>query len=420
MNQPALSVMLSYQSADARHVDLLHDEIALRGMRVLRDQATFGHGRRLDGEMAESVRSCDAFLIYLTPNSLYQHLPPDGPRPALDDEFLPALQRRRDHLAGLRAAGMTDPAAVRPVVIPICHGLGEPRSEAPRRVHQATGEDISSLWSRAIDQATEGVTRREAAEIALDTLRSLLPPSKGAAIPDDPIEVTIATRGQVAPPGKLAVDGIRLLGGPDRRAGTPEDWRRFLAALRDLESTLAAHTPVRRIRFIPRTHLSGAIATGRVFNQAAQWSVSVVGRHGVASAAPTDEGEILFDWDDGARDSRTALVEIDLLGHPVFSLANNLARTLDPRPRGRLQIRRLGEGDLSPQEVERTSAAIAALIRRHVAQKGLRRLKLMYAGPADLAILLGHRLTGMEIEIQLYERDGERYVESLLLPADLP
>jgi hypothetical protein len=323
-------------------------------------------------------------------------------------------------MAGLRAAGLTDPALARPVLIPICHGLGDPRSEAPSRVHEATGEDISSLWSPVIDQATGGITQPEAARIAAFTLRSLLPEGKGTKAFEDPVQVTIATRGQAAPPGGLVVDGIRLLSGLERRPGAAEDWLRFLAALQDLESTLGSYSSFRQIHFIPRTHLSGAIATGRVFNQAARWSVSVEGRHGVARATATEPGDLLSEWDEGARESHTALVEIDLLGHAVFSMASQVARCLDHRPRGRLQMRRTGEGEMSPREVERSAADAAVSIRRHVAQKRLRRLEMMYAVPADLAILLGHRLTGMEIEIQLYERAGDRYVESLLLPADLP
>src|SRR5258708_28933243 len=113
-------------------------ELALRGLDVIHDRCTFQVGGRIPSQMADGVERCDALVIYLTRNSLYLDSP-GAPRPAIDGEFVPAMRRRRRELARHPDG---PPSAVRPVVVPITHGLGDPRSEAPDVVRRETGEDI--------------------------------------------------------------------------------------------------------------------------------------------------------------------------------------------------------------------------------------------------------------------------------------
>jgi hypothetical protein len=129
----SLVALVSYQAADLVSAQLLHKELSLRGLRVIRDRDAFLDGRRIEFEMGEAVARCDAVVAYLTPNSLYLSQPPGNPRAALDFELIPAMQRRRDHLADLRSRGIGDTSVVRPVVVPVVFGLGNPRTDRDDR-----------------------------------------------------------------------------------------------------------------------------------------------------------------------------------------------------------------------------------------------------------------------------------------------
>ncbi len=191
-----LTSMVSYSWNDASAADLLHEELALRGLKVFHDRCTFASGSRIGQSMADAVDKCDAFIAYLTPSSLYETSPVGARRPALDEEFLPVMNR----LA--RARGIAPPLTpVRPVVLALTHGLGDPRKEAPDRVRKATGRDISSLWTPiSLDQTTTSITQREAAVAAAGVLRALLPPGGGPPEVAEPVELVVVTRGEGQPP----------------------------------------------------------------------------------------------------------------------------------------------------------------------------------------------------------------------------
>ncbi len=411
--------MISYQSKDIAAAELLHEELALRGFVVVHDQCSFLSGRRIALEMGSGVDRCDVFIAYLTPNSLYLETSPGLPRPAVDDEFLPAMQRRRDQGTASRS-GSAATAQVRPiVVIPLTHGLGDPRREGPEVVRRATGEDISSLWSPAIDQSAATLTQADAARVACEALRSVLTPGTGSL--DQVIQMTVATRGAEQAPQGLSVDATMILGGEDRRPGAALDWNRYIVGIQDIERTLAAYTIGRRLQLNAKAHLTGAIALGRVFNQVTGWKLEVVGRHdSVSPTDATDHPDIRVVWDQGSAGAREITVEVDLLGHPVTSMATELVRALETPPAGRLQITRTTADELSPSDIASMAAAAASHIRLIVSRERPAGIHLMCAAPVEFAVLLGHRMTALDANIQLYERDGATYVPSLLLSATIP
>jgi hypothetical protein len=404
-----LIALISYQWNDSVAAEFIHEELALRGFKVIHDRCTFLHGSRLPTNMADAVARCDVFVAYLTRSSLYLEAPTSAPRPAVDDEFLPAMQRRRRSLA--------DGGAARPVVAAITHGLGDPRSEAPTVVRETTGEDISSLWNMALDQSTEHITQLEAADLASRVLSALLAPASGQ---DQEIVVTVVTRGTGQPSTFLTVDATSTLGGAEHRPGDPQDWRRYFQALRDIESALAAWGPARRLRIDPRTHLTGAVTIGRVFNQSGHWDLQVVGRAGTAGlsdAAAHDQLAVTWERIGAGHDMA---IHIDLLGHPVSELATQLARSLPPLA-GRLDIaRRDPTGNLTSTDVSDMANVAASAIRRAVTDTRAQNLHLFVASPAEFAVLLGHRMTALHADLHLYERTGDSYVPTLLIPAATP
>ena len=179
--------MISYQWTDSAAAELLHEELALRGLVVYHDRCTFPAGSRIGTNMDVAVASSDGFVAYLTPHSLYEDARAGTARPAIDSEFKPAM----DRFAKSRARG----EAARPVIIPLTHGLGDPRNEAPERVRRATGKDISTLWSPVVlDQDTDSITESEAAAVGKSLLAGLLVPGGDGEDGPGPLDVLVVTR----------------------------------------------------------------------------------------------------------------------------------------------------------------------------------------------------------------------------------
>ena len=63
--------MISYSRIDAAAAELLHDELALRRFDVVHDRYSFTEGSRIPADMTTGVETCDLFVPYLTPSSLY-------------------------------------------------------------------------------------------------------------------------------------------------------------------------------------------------------------------------------------------------------------------------------------------------------------------------------------------------------------
>jgi SMODS-associated and fused to various effectors sensor domain/TIR domain len=407
-----LTTMISYQWADASAAELIHEELALRGLVVYHDRCNFLTGSRIGTNMDEAVARCDGFVAYLTPNSLYESSSPGSPRPAIDAEFKPAMDR-------FARAQAIDNGTRRPVIVPLTHGLGDPRTEAPERVRRATGKDISSLWAPVIlDQSTAAISEIEAASVGRALLEALLvpgvdPPTK------DPLEMLVVTRGEGQSPSFLSIDGTNLFGGVTNRPGESGSWNRYLVGLQDAQIALARWTQRRQITLRIRAHLSAAFAFGRVFNQAAGWRLDIEGRHG--RVTPSDQTEhdglkISLDKGGGVGDLS---VEIDLLDVQVSDLASGVLMNLDEPIANRLCIWREGQqSDLLPNDVASMASSAAIHIRDSVFTLRPSRTHLFCASPVEFAALLGSRMTSLHTEIHLYERDGDHYVPSLVIPAN--
>ena len=195
-----MSAMISYQSRDRAAAELLHEELALRGFVVVHDQCTFLSGSRIATEMQLGVENCDAFVAYLTPESLYLDAQPGDPRPALDEEFRPAMDRRREP----RPAGQ-GPC---PVVLPVPKRLGT-RSEAADTVFAQTGESIGALWMKGARPDDEELSQAEAAAIAREAVQATLRPNQRYV--EEPVPLIFVTRGNSQPPRFEVVEVLRPL-----------------------------------------------------------------------------------------------------------------------------------------------------------------------------------------------------------------
>ncbi len=406
MNEP-ITAMVSYNWDDSAAAELLHEELALRGLTVFHDRCTFPAGLRIAPSMAEAVASCDSFVAYLTPSSLYKNNREGDPRPAIDEELLPVM----DRVLHTKAAGSTAP-----IIVPITHGLGDPRTEAPERVRAATGRDISSLWNPVtLDQSTPMITQPEAAAVAAKILDALISRAE-SDLTNDGAEITVVTRGEGQPPSWLTVDATSTLGGTAPRPGEPVEWLRLAAGLSDIQGALAGTTSNRDIHLTAKTHLTGGLLTGRTFHQAAGWRPTVQGRHGSVKPATSSSASVLQVGTDLGAVGGTLAVEIDVLGLGVSAIAAATIASLGLPVDSRLAFWRNGKEDLTPEEIEGSARHVADEIRALVHDRRPSVVHVFCASPVELAVLVGHQLTSLHAPIHLYERDGDRYWPSLVLP----
>lgn len=395
--------MISYAWHDASAAELLHDEFALRGFQVIHDRYSFTEGSRIPTNMADAVETCDVFVAYLTPHSLYLDRAPDSNRPALLGELLPALQRRRGNLS----PGRVDT----PIILPLAHDLGD-RGEASKTLHDATGEDFGSLWrGEWLDQTTPHITQWEAANAADQALRALLTREP----PEGPITLHIVTRGPTPPPHRFTIDGTRLLG-IARRPGTPTDWSRFWAALRTLSDGLQTQAGGGTIRIHPACHLTAAFAVGRTFHQAGRWVPTISTRLGDATPASSSLGIDLTGGFDQYSESGDLLIDIDLVGHNVAAAASRLAQNI--KLGGRISLRRRSADDLTADDVAQMARYVADQARAANARIRPTRIHLALSTPAAFVVLLGYHMTSLQSDIITYEDDASSYTETLTLPHD--
>ncbi len=409
--------MVSYQTSAFEASELLHEELALRGFSVFHDKCSFPLGIRIERNMSDAVRLCHVFVGYLTESALYPNSLEGSRRPVLDAEFKPIMERWRD----ASSAGKSVDVGPRPVVLILTHGLGDPRTEAPERIRKATGEDISSLWNPiTLDQTTSGISQPEAAAAAACVLGAIFAPG-GVSATDQPIDLSVVTRGQGQPLAFLTVDATALVGGPASRSGDPSSWIRYLAGISDLQVALAKWSRNRHLRIMANAHISACIALGRVFNQAAGWQLTVVGRFGESNFRayphPDSRLAIVTDLVGGPGD---ITVEIDLVGAGVTRMATEQIAAFDQSPRGRLQIHLKGSEELKPEQIAAAAAESARHIRRFVADLRPERAHVFCASPADFAVLMSSRLTSLHTDLCLYERHDGSYVSSIVIPRSLP
>ncbi|MYB74587.1 MAG: toll/interleukin-1 receptor domain-containing protein [Acidimicrobiia bacterium] len=397
--------MISYSWHDADAAELLHDEFALRGFKVIHDQHSFTDGSRILANMDEAVNECDVFIPYLTPHSLYLNQPAGQARPALRGELLPALRRRRHNLN----PGTTDS----PIIIPLAHGLGD-RDEAAEIIRLHTGENIASLWCIWLDQAADSITQLDAANVANRAFEAVNRDQGSPTV----TELHVATRGTNPPDIRLTLNATRLLGG-DRQAGQRADWSRFYDAVRGVVAILDRFNGESSIRVDLRCHISAALAVGRILHQATRWSPTFASRHGDALPAATDSGFELSGGFDQYSESGDLIVDIDLLGHDVAAKTDELASRLPPAG-GRISLIRQESDDLSPVQIACLARWTANLIRQAHGVLLPNAIHFTQAVPAAFAALLGHHLTALNANLTSYELQDDCYVAVLTLPPTTP
>jgi len=354
--------------------------------------------------MRKSVDDCDVFIPLLTKHSLYLDRGSDQPQPAVQ-ELKKALDRRRREVN----------SHIRLIIVWVSCGLGD-RENAARIVREATGEDLSGLWTVGPSNDTGMLSHEEAGRVAEAAFRAHM----GRLEIDRPVSIAVGTRGNVRSSRPVVVDGRRLLSGRRRKPGSEGDWRRFHRALEFVVAQLEEVGLAGDVDVELSCHLSAAFATGRAFHQASAWRPVFRSSRNLDQLVPAKEGSMggLAGGFERLREQGALVVDIDLIGHNVAQGTNDLIRRTIDQLGGRgswvVEPSRL----VASEEMAKWARWIGHRIRKASAEIRPSGIHILLATPVEFAAALGHHMTALGADTVLYEYSGG-YRPSLHLAEDV-
>jgi SMODS-associated and fused to various effectors sensor domain/TIR domain len=385
-------------SRHTRTALLLTEELRLRGFATFRDFDSMQHGHRIESDIEEGLARADAVIFDVTEEALASEA-------VVEVEFKPTMRRAR-----------SGP----PLALAVCRGLGS----TPAEVHENTWARLTTpfdaTWTMVLPGPTDPDVPIDTADAALAARRALagvFRPGRGPEV--GRWNIHVATHGHPSFGPELTVDATNLVGGNERRTGTPEDWSRIWRALCDLERVLAGHGTRRAITLTAYAHLTAAVAVGFAFRRTKGWDLCVEagGRDDCQQSELLAHDDLTVSVDPGSLNGRVMVVEIDLLGHGIEPAVERALRGGQP-PRARLLVRRReNHARIELSEFGAMAAATAHEIKRQQRRLGVTELRFFLAAPLPFAVLLGAELNAAGAQVQLHEFDGHNYHPSLTLDA---
>jgi len=193
----------------------------------------------------------------------------------------------------------------------------------------------------------------------------------------------------------------------------PSTWNTaVLGELRETKDWILKHRETRRIVLSGNRRLSASLAIGSVLSAVAGFSIDMIYRDGLVWAT------------DAHADAETAPYPLTSVEPPQLmkaerlavsvSIIHNIGTEVDSslKERGLTDVSTLhirGEQPItSPQQANLAVRGIKTLICDALSKTGARQLDLFFAGPAFLALFLGHRLNAT-IWVQCHERIAPGY-----------
>lgn len=380
--------------ADIESIARLVIELRLRGFVTFRDAEAMPPAGGIEAVIRAELARSTVFVPYLTPDSLESD-------PVVDLEFHTAAELRR--LQGS------------PVVLPVARNLGTDRNKLTTATWARLQHDFSAQWNTFPGPGDGPLDLADAAAHANNALRASF--AEGAGPADGCWELGLATRGERPPPTQLTVDATGLVGGPDARAGSLEDWERIFAGLCDLKRALTAHGRRRRILLRPACHLSAALAVGWVFRRAAGWRLEVAHEDVECRSSDTLEHPgLVVTRDYGAFSARGGrlVVCIDLVPRGI---RDSVIRAQAAAPRAVLSISAAdGSLRIPVDELGAMAGAAAAAIKDLRGETHAEEVALYLASPAPFAALLGAEFGALGCPLLLHEHDNATYQPSIVIP----
>ncbi|MEI2577352.1 CD-NTase-associated endodeoxyribonuclease Cap4 [Scytonema sp. PRP1] len=232
------------------------------------------------------------------------------------------------------------------------------------------------------------ITRKE-----LETkLREKISPSQLPALRPILIYTAIASENNPEHHG-LCFDWASFSGGETRAIALSQQWNHLLIELQDTRSWIEKYRNTKRIRLAGNRRLAACLAIGSVFSAVRGYAIEMEYRGEVwaTDAHPTQETPVypLAHQIIGGTGTRL-VVSIGILRDIIPEVEVNLEKyglTGEPL----LHIR--GEQPItSPQHANNAVGSIKKLIVNNLVCIGGKEIHLFFAGPAHLALFLGHRL----------------------------
>ncbi|MEJ7785799.1 MAG: SAVED domain-containing protein [Solirubrobacteraceae bacterium] len=384
--------LISYAHADGHEsVDVLAQELRLRGIRVVRDIQSFRAGRALDGEMRDAT-DADLVVGHLGPAALESTA-------VMKQELGPALHGHLRH--------------ERPVVVLVPHGIGADRAEVDATIAGRLPYSHQATWALAPEPTGTPLTATFAANAARASLASLYGVGRGLA--DGRWSILLLTRGIPRHGDGLVIDATELVGGATRRPGCASNWTRIKAAIGDLALTLGRHGSRRAITLTSNAHSTAGVLAGHAFNRAAGWDLNVISPAGTSTPSGRRALDGISEVSiDGPPDDRRLFVGIDLAGRGVAAAIDDLCAIEGGRPGHELLYERTDAAtDMTAAQMADAAAAIGTAIKSAVDGYHPERIDLFIAAPAPVAVLLGSELATLGLPIVLWEHRDSHYVHAV-------
>ena len=251
-----------------------------------------------------------------------------------------------------------------------------------------------------------------------ERLRGLLLPAQPTVAP---VRMHTTTTGE--PPAalrELIFSWERFFGGPERIYPPPAQWNEGLVReLHETKQWMLAHRVTRRVRLSGERRLSSSPAFGFVFSAVAGFAVEMVGRDGSVWAtddhacATTPPYQVKEEGSFRQQTGRDLVVGISFvrdISAEVMEAVSGFGLPCAPT----LFL----SGEAAVISAKQTNAIVMDLkkrVARALQTTHAQTIHLFFAGPAFVALLLGHRLNATAA-VQCYEWTGhDRYVPTCLL-----
>ena len=386
LERPA-TAFLSYAREDADEVKYLQQHLKVRGVRAWRDVTDLSLGSSNEDEITHAIKEeCDAFVIYITPQSL-------DSRFIWRTEVPTALERREhDHVFN---------------IVPILRGITFDELEqfcaahGYRSLKGFNGVPLPERTTSANDEAFNKQLRLVAKGILEATLDLRLR-RVGADRKYEPC-IYLRTH-EVVPLADsldLDLDWTELFPSKDELP-KEEEWDEvLLPALDDVKNTVNLKTPSHRLHIYVQAHLPAAFALGFAFPASAYLTLLLEGRHGTwstegSASIPDPLGHLTYQSNG---DPRVALMELAIARDTALGVTQSLPG-LGISYKHHIRFELPGGSDYRTG-VKDTIHALAMSyqvgreLRRLCDREGVSHLHLFAALPAALAVMIGHQFNAI-------------------------
>jgi len=391
------TVFLSYIRKDAQEVASLQQQLKIRGVWAWRDVTDLALGSFFDEEIIHAIeQECDAFLLYLTPQSFSSRV--------IWDVEVPAALRRweKNHAFG---------------IIPVLQGITivELRQFCADRGYPSLADFHGAFVPEPDTTEAKETISTIFKEIARSTLKATLGLRLRRIMANRSYQPYLCLRTfPYTPPTNnldLDLDWTELF---TDLSPTGEEWQNILLpALHDIKNTLSAMTPSRTLHLLVQARLPAAIALGSAFPTSAHFNLIVTGRHGSWSTetVPSDQPVLrrMEYINDG--DPNTAVMEVAITRDIALSVTQSLP-LLGLSFGHRIRFVPLegpnNEAVKGPAQASAMARQVGRELKRLRDREGVRCVHLFAALPAPLAVMLGHQLNA-SAKVILYFTDGNGY-----------